>query len=238
MDIRALFLFFMIYSLPFNLHAADFAVVGQSKSKISIQLSGVIMPGDVYRLRYLFAALGKRFYVKKLFMNSGGGDLSEAIQLGYYINNQRIRTIVGPSQQCKSSCSIAFLGGAQEGNGLAHRTKYSTAILAFHSFYADESVASVEISNLVHQIESQSFSLAAYFRTVDAPIKILREMINYKGVDNFYEVGNAESLEYCIYVHDVEKDKLISPYRLRYAERYSGEAALGANCSEDVRGRK
>ncbi|WP_163929954.1 SEL1-like repeat protein [Paraferrimonas sp. SM1919] len=66
--------------------------------------------------------------VPTVYMNSAGGRLFEGYQLGLIFRKHSIKTVVGYSQECASSCAIAFLGGqyreVQEGGRLMFHTPY------------------------------------------------------------------------------------------------------------------
>jgi len=74
-----------------------------------VLLSGGIKPGDHIEFREFIAAANPRF----IELNSGGGDITAAGEIGRTIRKKNLPTVVDASRStCGSACTIIFASGA------------------------------------------------------------------------------------------------------------------------------
>lgn len=126
---------------------ADLAGDGASAARPmmrNIRMIGMIEDGDANRLRALLTELRRntaRAPAKPLAvveMNSIGGDIIEAMKLGYMFQEFGVATVVRSGDSCLSACALAFLGGAERQSALETtpaRTVEVGGSLGFHNFY-------------------------------------------------------------------------------------------------------
>lgn len=73
----------------------------------SILLVGEIVEGDIDRLKSTL----KRYGNLRIDLNSGGGSLGEALQLGAFIRSKGLATHIPKGATCASACVTIFAGG-------------------------------------------------------------------------------------------------------------------------------
>jgi len=99
-------------------------------------LEGVITPGSGQNFIDELAARGE--YVKIIALNSPGGSIDDAMQIGRAIREHGYTTLVPAGHLCASSCPLVFAGGARRQAGPG-------AIFGVHQVFAattgDESAA-------------------------------------------------------------------------------------------------
>jgi hypothetical protein len=98
--------------LLFNLgcvQAADFEVVATKKGPPALSLKGKIVKGDFEKLKSLIM---KSPLSSILHLDSSGGDVGEAMQLGQLVRLLQISTMVSKDKVCASACFFVYLGGA------------------------------------------------------------------------------------------------------------------------------
>lgn len=110
----------------------------------NLRMTGMIEEGDANRLRVLLTELRRgtaRALPKPLAvieMSSIGGDIIEAMKLGYLFQEFGVATVVRSGDSCLSACALAFLGGAERQSAVettAARTLEMGGELGFHNFY-------------------------------------------------------------------------------------------------------
>jgi len=88
---------------------------------------GSIDPGAAMRLANEIEARGE--YVKSISLNSPGGALDDAMEMGRLIRERGVATVVADGALCASSCPLVLAGGLT-------RTVGSQAAIGVHQFYA------------------------------------------------------------------------------------------------------
>ena len=89
-----------------------------------IDVSGQIVSGDDQRFKLLADAL--QFAVVRL--DSRGGQIGTAINIGLVIHEKGYATYVGPGRLCASACSLAWLAGQPH-------AKDDSAMIGFHGAF-------------------------------------------------------------------------------------------------------
>lgn len=89
--------------------AADIALTTTKRGTPALSLQGEIVTGDYQKLKsmYLKLELGTILY-----LDSPGGDLSEAMRMGQLIRLLQVQTTVEKDKVCASACFFIYLGGA------------------------------------------------------------------------------------------------------------------------------
>ena len=110
----------------------------------TIRLSGPIEAGDSDRLRKMLGRLrattpaAADASLATLELSSKGGDLYEALKLGYLLREFDVATVVRAEDICLSACALAFLGGTQShapGRAVPSRNLEIGGQVGFHNFY-------------------------------------------------------------------------------------------------------
>lgn len=132
-----------------------------------IYLSGDIVPGDETK----FAAIAAANSNAVLVLNSPGGSLKPALEIGKVTRLRGYTTVVYKDGVCASACALIWTAGT-------HRIIAGTGHIGFHASYLDDSGKLVEtgVGNAVvgHYLAQLGYSEAAViFATSAPPDKIL-----------------------------------------------------------------
>ncbi|MAM63574.1 hypothetical protein [Maritimibacter sp. UBA3975] len=99
----------------------------------TVTLTGQIAPGDGARIgQDLATRAGAGQVVETVQLDSTGGSVSDALEIGEVIRDSSIATIVGDGAVCLSACPYIFAGGVE-------RSVTSTGRLGVHQHYFGES---------------------------------------------------------------------------------------------------
>jgi len=89
--------------------AADIVLTTTKRGTPALSLHGEIVKGDYQKLKSMYLKLNLGTI---LYLDSPGGALSEAMQMGQLIRLLQVQTIVEKNKICASACFFIFLGGA------------------------------------------------------------------------------------------------------------------------------
>ena len=146
----------------------------------AIVISGDILEGDDAR----FGELSRRFPRAVVYLESAGGSLVPAIELGKQVRAGLLATAVLVGSTCTSACALVWLAGTPRYLG-------PEAHLGFHASYSDEGGRLVEtgVGNAIvgHYLSQLDLPEdAAVFATIASPYEI-----NWLTADNSGEAGIA-----------------------------------------------
>lgn len=103
-----------LFALPLSAPAASLSL---DPMKISITLTGEIIPGDAERITRVFTAVkptipGLYLYPTTIYLNSPGGDVAEAIRIADLVKTLRLSVVTAPDGNgaCASSCFLIYIG--------------------------------------------------------------------------------------------------------------------------------
>jgi hypothetical protein len=93
--------------------AMDFSIQQLSDGDHFVLAKGEIVPGDTERLRMALESVGRnRYGNKEIALESGGGMVSEALNMVALMDEEKVSTVVLPGAMCASACAqIVFLAG-------------------------------------------------------------------------------------------------------------------------------
>ena len=93
----------------------------------ALTVTGTIMPGSAAA----FAAEVEQYaeYIKTVALDSPGGSVADALEMGRLIREKGFATSVAPGALCASSCPLVFAGGSE-------RVATPTSAIAVHQIYA------------------------------------------------------------------------------------------------------
>jgi hypothetical protein len=122
-------------STPMELLRAPLAIKLGSGGVLSV--TGTIMPGSAEAFAGEIESYGE--YVKTVALDSPGGSVTDALEMGKLIRESGFATSVSAGGLCASSCPLVFAGGTE-------RVAAADSAIAVHQIYAatqsDDSVAS------------------------------------------------------------------------------------------------
>jgi hypothetical protein len=102
-----------------------------------LAVTGTIMPGSAEAFAGEIESYGE--YIKTVALDSPGGSVSDALEMGKLIRDKGFATSVEAGGLCASSCPLVFAGGTE-------RVAAASSAIAVHQIYAaapsDSSVAS------------------------------------------------------------------------------------------------
>jgi hypothetical protein len=146
----------------------------------AIVISGDIVPGDDSR----FGELSRRFPRAVVYLESDGGALVPAIEIGKRVRAGHHATVVLDGSTCTSACALVWLGGTPRYLGAQAR-------LGFHASYSDEGGRLVEtgvgnamVGHYLSQLDLPED--AAVFATAASPYEL-----NWLTAENSGEAGIA-----------------------------------------------
>ena len=113
-----------ITSTPESLEAPLAIVLAGSGE---LKLTGTIDPGAALRFAEEIAARGE--YVKTIVLDSPGGSVMDALEIGALIQEKGLATEVAAGNLCASSCPIIFASGAE-------RLASPDSAIGLHQIYA------------------------------------------------------------------------------------------------------
>lgn len=129
-----------------------------------LRLRGAVTPGSGERLAEEIAERGA--YVKRITLDSPGGLVSEALDMGRLIREAGFATHVAEGSYCASSCPLVLAGGAT-------RTAESGAVIGVHQIYTppDAALPLRELVRTPQRIErdtqAATASITRYLREMD-----------------------------------------------------------------------
>ncbi|WP_171172963.1 hypothetical protein [Ruegeria sp. HKCCD8929] len=167
------------------------------------RLTGRVGAGDLKRIRDFIGTRGTGFEdvaCDIVYLESQGGDFSEAIEIMEYLFETMIATSVEAGAVCNSACAVIWLGGAVPGghnldNPHAYRRIVPGGTLGFHAPYPQ--LPDVPYSReLVLDSFSGSFSTAQNLLTIYQERKIplwFASRLMHPEPNSFYYIDDIES---------------------------------------------
>ncbi len=155
----------LIVMSPLPAPAADIAAMGIGQvGRADVTLSGDVVAGDAERLEGVVVdLLDGGVEVRRLDLDSQGGDAGEGMRLARTVRALRLATHVADAHVCASACFLAYAAGIRKSAGAG-------AILAVHS--SSLQGASTEYTRRVDAAE------AGLLRGYDTPEAITTELFD------------------------------------------------------------
>ena len=166
-------------------HAAEFTLLQQKdlfcdkikgeQACLAISMTGEITIGDTQKLQALMArtlalnAQAKRVVrIGTLFLDSPGGNVSEAMNIGRSIRSLQISTVVTATDRCASSCVLVLAAGV---------IRAPMGTIEVHSFYAPSLLGSGEFEKGEVFYKELSERIGGYLKDMRVSSALLDEMI-------------------------------------------------------------
>jgi hypothetical protein len=186
---------------------------GAPADTIDIELKGRIERGDLLTLQALISKLPPA-RTMTVHLDSTAGSLDEAIVLGRFFHQAKMRTMIDAKARCLISCALTFLGGRDAETGKPWRVKTSSGQLGFYSFrftgperpeYTDK-----DMTNAVVNTQKMVLRIADYIQDIRDDLTFLQLIFKRSDVKmNF--LSNEEALKLGIYVLDERSGEMIDP---------------------------
>jgi hypothetical protein len=112
----------MLFGTIIGARAAEMEL-NQQRQAVGIYINGEIIAGDFNKFKPLAAKLPANSFV---LLDSPGGLIVEALQIGEMVRAKKFRTIA--LELCASACALIWVAGVQQGS-------YAESRVGFHSAY-------------------------------------------------------------------------------------------------------
>lgn len=187
-------LFVLTLTIPAD--AAKFTSFKSDAETVVFSLNGPIEHGDPKKFQVL---LGQNFYAKNriLSLNSIGGWVHSAIELGLIVRHYGIKTVIPRNAVCISACSMVFVAGWDNKKLIPARFKHVRSQLGVHRPYqrnfqtADPEVINAVQSYLDFMKAGKKFSRLT-MKTSSRSLRLIKNS-ELKGMGNYQIVGSART---------------------------------------------
>lgn len=194
--------------------AAEMRLVeGRAGQGVSIEIRGAIVKGDADRLAGLVRS-APRGRPEAVVLNSPGGSIGEALQMGRYFRANGITTMVrGNGAHCLSACALAFLGG-RDASGALKRVKGAGAQIGYHAFrreVQDKDFTTADMREATARSQDILLAIADYLVDVQADIEFMSMMLEAPHNAMTY-LANDKALRLGVHVLDERSGRLSRPF--------------------------
>jgi hypothetical protein len=198
--------------------ALDIKLVDDTDDKtITIMLTGQVAAGDGLKVRSFIGKLAtSKSVTAQLALN--GGNRSEAMSIGRFFHQTRIRTVIPAKARCLSPCPLVLVGGSDPVTGQLSYVKYSSASLGFSaaiSNYPERAYTAADLDAAVARAQRDILDIADYLRDVDANINILRYYQSVLKPNEIRYITNEQTLDIGIPVMVEETGEMLAPLKPR-----------------------
>ena len=182
--LRGLLLILIFVFKPLLAQAADFKMDGVDASCdklreevicMAVSLSGKIGQGDLNKLQQMTSRLETatqkgafKSRVSLVYLDSPGGSVMAAMELGRFIRSKQIATKVVEDDNCASSCVLAFVGGVK---------RIPAGNVIVHSFYSPDVLGTNDFAKAETMYTQVSETVAAYLKEMRISSQLLEEMM-------------------------------------------------------------
>lgn len=185
--------------------AATFSLAQTGKADtFAVLMTGPIIPGDAERLKSAVAQ-AKPDQKLVLMLDSPGGAVVEGMQLGRFVHEKRLITIVPSGRNCESACSFVFLAGR---NAAGHPTRIlmKDAQLGLHqtrmaSGNPNEVITEAKSLQRQSDVQTAIAEISTYFRELSIPFEFMNMMLSAPPTGMYY-LRELDALRLGIYVLD------------------------------------
>ncbi|MGP6086937.1 hypothetical protein [Antarctobacter jejuensis] len=197
--------------------ALEYECLGNHFETCFVVIDGQIEPGLTDRLRREFP---EGIEGRRLYLNSPGGNLGEALKLGRYIRSTGLITLIGAKRAerfnedgskkflegdfpkagiCESACVYAFIGGQE-------RYLADGQTLGLHQFRAEKG----EINSQSAQVIAGD--LVSYMVEMGVDARIFK-LASGTGSDDMYRLTHDQALQYDLITPRGYEPFFMEPYR-------------------------
>jgi hypothetical protein len=198
--------------------ALDMKVVaGGDDKQTTIELTGLVVVGDGLKMRSFVGGLAtsKPIVAQVAF---AGGQRAEAMSIGRFFHQLRVRTVVPAKMRCLSPCPLVLVGGRDPASGRAGYVKYSSASLGFTGVtpnYTEKEYTLADLDSAVAATQRDILQIADFLRDVGADMEILRYYQSVLKQNDVHYITNEQALDLGIAVLLEETGQVIEPLKPR-----------------------
>ena len=217
--IKLIFIFFACL-VASAAHSADFVKGRVSEISYSITITGNINSGDALIFQSKINELKNEYLESdwkrnnkdwKFFLyvdlNSKGGNLSEAMKIGYIVRNYEAQTMVPYKKECLSSCVFILAAGV-------NRDVYGT--VGIHRPYFESLNPNATTSEIKKMREENKKLIKEYFANMDVSDSIIDEMMSIEP-SKIKILSEDELTKFRLSVMDADhEEKMIAEEAQRY----------------------
>jgi ATP-dependent protease ClpP protease subunit len=202
-----------------------------NKLELDIWIRGQITSDDPAKFRSLFANLKPRKVLDRnrtVNLNSPGGDVYAAMDIGRQIRVRSMRTKVAKGDTCVSACVFVFVGGVNRSLG---------GQLGIHRPYSTET-GYTTLQDADKQYKRMDASVRAYFKEMNISETLADDMMRIRPHDvRFLDYGGAE--QYGLNDEDpahaeAEASSAAETYGISKAEYFRRERRAEKECVMDI----
>jgi hypothetical protein len=194
--------------------ALDVKMVDEADGKAStVLLTGQVVAGDGLKVRSLVAGLPAPHSITAQIAFAGGVR-ADAMSIGRFFHQARIRTVIPAKLRCISPCPLVLVGGRDPLTGKASYIKYSSASLGFTgvtSNYADKEYTAADLDAAMASTQRDILQIADYLRDVGADINMLKYYQSVLKSNEVQYITNEQALDLGIAVFFEETGQVIEP---------------------------
>jgi hypothetical protein len=191
--------------------------VEDADGKATITLTGQVVAGDGLKVRSVVAGIAaSRSIIADLAF--AGGVRADALSIGRFFHQMRIRTVVPAKLRCNSPCPLVLVGGRDPVTGKASYLKYSSGSVGFSgvvSNYAEKEYTSADLDSAVATTQREILQIADYLHDVGADMNMLRYYQSVLKSDGIQYITNEQALDLGIAILLEETGQVIEPVPLR-----------------------
>jgi hypothetical protein len=204
--------------LTANARAVDIKVVDDSDGKsVTVLLTGPMVAGDALRVRSFIGgvAASKSITVQLGF---SGGLRSDAMSIGRFLYQTKIRTVIPANAHCTSPCPLVLVGGRDPVTGKSSYIKYSSAVLGFTGVkpnFPDRDYTAADLDGAIASTQRDILQIADYLRDVGADMNILKYYQSVLKQNETQYITNEQALDLGISIMFEETNQVIEPAKAR-----------------------
>jgi len=182
---------------------------------VTILLSGEVVAGDSLKVRSFVGKLaGAKPMTAQLAF--GGGLRFEALSIGRFLHQARIRTVIPAKGRCISPCPLVLVGGRHPDPRQVPYMKYSSALLGFSSVapnFQDKAYKVSDLDRTVANIQRDILQVADYLTDVGANISMLKYYQSALKPKQVLYITNEQALDLGIAIVFEQTGELITPLK-------------------------
>jgi hypothetical protein len=198
--------------------AIDIKMLDDTDGKgAAMLLTGQVVAGDGLKVRSFVAGLPASRPITAQLAFAGGARV-DALSIGQFLHQARIRTVVPAKMRCNSPCPLVLVGGRDPLTGKPSYLKYSSASLGFTgvvSNYADKEYTVADLDAAVANAQREILQIADYLHAVGANINMLRYYQSVLKSNEVQYITNEQALDLGIAIFFEETGQVIEPLPVR-----------------------
>jgi hypothetical protein len=197
--------------------AIDVKVQDTDAKATTIMLTGQVVAGDGLKVRSVVGSIAaaKPIIAELAF---GGGQRADALSIGRFFHQMRIRTVIPAKLRCNSPCPLVLVGGRDPATGKGSYLKYSSGALGFTGVvanYQDKEYTIADLDAAVANTQREILQIADYLHDVGADINMLKFYQSVLKSNETQYITNEQALDLGIAVMFEETGQIIEPVSAR-----------------------